>query len=109
MLRDMRSLLLFSERKLKEAKETISTLREKVNKVMATLRVFQGLVKVAQESQERLEKGLKLNDTQTIIDWWLTNIKNGVDGYPQEGDTAAKTTMSSQASSAVSRSSPLVS
>jgi uncharacterized protein YoxC len=92
MLRDMRSLLLFSERKLKEAKDIITILREKVNKIMVTLRVFQGLVKVAGERQERIENGLKLNDTQTIMDGLLKDIKNGVDGYPQEGDTAAKTT-----------------
>merc|ERR1711953_703345 len=54
VLRDMRSLLRFSEGKLKTAKETISTLREKTNKVLASLQVFKS--KTAKETISTLRE-----------------------------------------------------
>merc|ERR1712012_449283 len=54
VLRDMRSLLRFSEGKLKTAKETISTLREKTNKVLASLQVFK--LKTAKETISTLRE-----------------------------------------------------
>ena len=81
ILRDMRSLLLFSERKLTEAKDTILTLREKINKVMATLRVFKGLVEAAKRRDEAIKKNLKVEDVETILNGIVGDIENGVDGY----------------------------
>merc|ERR1711963_355933 len=81
VLRDMRSLLRFSEGKLKTAKETISTLREKINKVLATLRVFKGLIKAAKEKDARLRRGLKEKTAKEILDGITTDIMTGVDGY----------------------------
>merc|ERR1712113_723212 len=54
VLRDMRSLLRFSEGKLKTAKETISTLREKTNKVLASLQVLK--LKTAKETISTLRE-----------------------------------------------------
>jgi uncharacterized protein YoxC len=81
ILRSMRSLLLFSERKLKEAKDTILTMREKINKIVATLRVFKGLVEVAKRRDARLSTEAKAKDVENIIGGVLTDIQNGVDGY----------------------------
>merc|ERR550532_2742987 len=55
ILRDMRNLLGFSEEKLKTVKENISILREKINKVLATLRVFKGLFRAAKKKDEALK------------------------------------------------------
>jgi len=107
VLRDMRSLLRFSEGKLKTAKETISTLREKtnkvlaslqvfklktaketistlrekINKVLASLQVFKGLIKAAKEKDARLSAGLKEKTAKEILDGITTDIMTGVDGY----------------------------
>merc|ERR1719219_60571 len=81
ILRDMRNLLAFSEEKLKEAKETITTLREKINKVMATLRVFKGLIEAAKKRDEAISKGLPAEDAENIIGGILTDIKSGADNY----------------------------
>ena len=88
ILRDMRSLLLFSERKLKKAKDTISTLREKINKVMATLRVFKGLVVAAKEREQEASRATKAQDAENIIGGILCDITRGFDGYSraEEGD-----------------------
>merc|ERR1712018_415956 len=81
VLRDMRSLLRFSEGKLKTAKETISTLTEKINKVLASLQVFKGLIKAAKEKDARLRRGLKEKTAKEILDGITTDIMTGVDGY----------------------------
>merc|ERR1711963_939189 len=81
VLRDMRSLLRFSEGKLKTAKETILTLREKINKVFATLRVFEGMIKAAKEKDARLRRGLKAKTAEEILNGITTDIMTGVDGY----------------------------
>merc|ERR1719351_736698 len=81
VLRDMRSLLRFSEGKLKTAKETILTLREKINKVFATLRVFEGMIKAAKEKDARLSAGLKAKTAEEILNGITTDIMTGVDGY----------------------------
>merc|ERR1719410_2140663 len=81
VLRDMRSLLRFSEGKLKTAKETISTLTEKINKVLASLRVFQGLIKAAKERDEAISAGLPAKTAEEIITGITSDIKSGVDGY----------------------------
>ena len=67
ILRDMRSLLLFSERKLGEAKDIIKELREKINKVMATLRVFKGLIQAAKDRDEKIKQGTSAEDVQNIV------------------------------------------
>merc|ERR1719450_378180 len=85
VLRDMKSLLRFSEGKLKTAKRTISTLRGKINKVLASLRVFQGLIKAAKERDEAISAGLPAKTAAEIITGITSDIKSGVDGY-----TAAK-------------------
>ena len=51
---DMRSLLSFSQRKLDKAKDIIVDLRERINKVMVTLRVFKGLIQAAKDRDELL-------------------------------------------------------
>jgi len=81
VLRDMKSLLRFSEGKLKTAKRTISTLREKINKVLASLRVFQGLIKAAKERDEAISAGLPAKTAEEIITGITSDIKSGVDGY----------------------------
>jgi len=81
ILRDMRSLLAFSEEKLKEAKATITTLREKINKVLATLRVFKGLIEAAKKRDEALEKNFTAETTQKILGEVFEDIKSGADGY----------------------------
>lgn len=81
ILRDMRSLLLFSERKLKDAKDVIFTLREKINKVMATLRVFKGMVVVAKKRDQELKSLTAGEDIENIMGGVLSDIQNGVDGY----------------------------
>ena len=83
ILRDMRSLLLFSERKLKEAKGNIAALREKINKVLAILRVFKGMVKAAKEKGQEVSRS---TNTQNILGGIFCDIKNGVDGYSKSGD-----------------------
>merc|ERR1712062_602500 len=91
MLRDMRNLLISSEEKLKEAKETIKTLREKINKVLATLRVFKGLIKAAKTKDENLKRGLPAEDIQNILGGITKDIMGGVDGYQKakKGDGTA--------------------
>jgi len=81
ILRDMRTLLRISEDKLKTAKENISTLREKINKVLASLRVFQGLIKAAKERDAALKAGLPAKTAEEIMSGITEDIKNGVDGY----------------------------
>merc|ERR550525_1358029 len=91
LLRDMRNLLISSEEKLKEAKETIKTLREKINKVLATLRVFKGLIKAAKTKDENLKRGLPAEDIQNILGGITKDIMGGVDGYQKakKGDGTA--------------------
>ena len=103
MLRDMRNLLLFSERKLKEAKDTISTLREKINKVMATLRVFKGLVEVAKKRDDILKTGRALNDTQTMVGGILETLQEGIDGYPAAGTTSEYMSFATKIVSGITR------
>merc|ERR1712025_387474 len=103
ILRDMRSLLLFSERKLTEAKDTISTLREKINNVMATLRVFKGLVKVAQKKVDILNNNQALNDTQDIVSGLLKDIQTGIDGYPAKGTASGYMSFATKVVSGITR------
>merc|ERR1712147_169414 len=63
------------------AKETILTLREKINKVFATLRVFEGMIKAAKEKDARLSAGLKAKTAEEILNGITTDIMTGVDGY----------------------------
>ena len=79
ILRDMRNLLGFSEEKLKTVKENISILREgeKINKVLATLRVFKGLFLAAKKKDEALSRGLPAEDVQNILKGITDDIKNG--------------------------------
>merc|ERR1719410_1892211 len=81
VLRNMRKLLEHSEEKLKEAKVTIKTLREKINKVLATLRVFKGLIKAAKERDEAVSQGLPTEDITNIVGGIVTDIKTGADGF----------------------------
>ena len=73
----MRNLLGFSEEKLKTVKENISILREKINKVLATLRVFKGLFLAAKKKDEDLSRGLPAEDIQNIHKGITDDIKNG--------------------------------
>jgi len=88
ILRDMRSLLSFSEKKLVEARDTIKELGEKINKVMASLRVFKGMILRAKDMEERLSANKTVTDAQDIIRNIKEGIVNGVDGYSkaEEGD-----------------------
>jgi hypothetical protein len=81
ILRDMKVLLGFSETKLTQAKEIIGKLREKINMVMASLRVFKGLVKAAKEKDELIRSGATQEATVDIINGITKDIENGVDGY----------------------------
>ena len=88
ILRDLRSLLLFSERKLKKAKDTIATLREKIHKVLATLRVLKGLVEAAKEREQEVSEAAKAEDAENIVGGILCDVARGFDGYnkAEEGD-----------------------
>merc|ERR1719219_311154 len=81
ILRDMRKLLESSEEKLQEAKSTITTLREKVNKVLATLRVFKGLIEAAKKRDQDLKQGIPTEDITRIVGGLVEDIKSGADGY----------------------------
>merc|ERR1712066_757394 len=81
ILRSMRTLLAVSEEKLKEAKDTITAMREKINKVLATLRFFKGLISAAKEKDEALKRGLTGKTTANIIGGIMKDIKSGADGY----------------------------
>ena len=72
ILRDMRNLLRFSEERLEEARDTISILGEKMNKVTLTLRVFKGLIEAVKKKEQ--EQGLSFQDMIEII---LENVENG--------------------------------
>merc|ERR1719410_2890926 len=93
ILKDMRSLLLFSERKLKEAKDNILTLTEKINKVMAILRVFKGLVEAAKTKDQEASRQ---SNTGNIIKGIFCDIASGVDGYSRAnpGDGTSSVIMS---------------
>ena len=67
ILRNMRSLLSQSERKLGEAKDIIKDLRERINKVMATLRVLKGLIEAAKYRHEATWEWALVEDRQDII------------------------------------------
>jgi len=56
--------------RLEEARDTISILGEKMNKVTLTLRVFKGLI----EAVKKKEQGLSFQDMIEII---LENVENG--------------------------------
>jgi len=81
ILRSMRTLLSVSEEKLKEAKDTITAMREKINKVLATLRFFKGLISAAKEKEEDLKQGRAGKTTANIIGGIMKDIKSGADGY----------------------------
>merc|ERR1719225_956861 len=84
VLRKMRSLLQTSETKLKEAKEVIIELTEKVNEVLAGLRVFKGLIEAAKEQDEALDNtGQYISEISGGI---IKSIKNGFDGYKKAKD-----------------------
>jgi len=91
ILRNMRSLLSQSERKLGEAKDIIKDLRERINKVMATLRVFKGLIQAAKDRDEKLQQDGSAEDAQNIVGAITSSIVNGVDGWGKAED-ADKTT-----------------
>jgi len=93
ILREMRSLLLFSERKLKEAKENILSLTEKINKVMAILRVFKGLTQAAKTKEQEASRQRNTGD---IIKGIFCDIATGVDGFSRAnpGDGTSSVIMS---------------
>jgi len=93
ILRDMRSLLSQSERKLGEAKDIIKDLREKINKVFATLRVFKGLVQAAKDKQDKLDTLDGAEDIQNIMGAITSSIVNGVDGYGKAEDEDKTTSL----------------
>merc|ERR1719297_566801 len=84
VLRKMKSLLKTSETKLKEAKEVIIELTEKVNKVLSGLRVFKGLIEAAKEQDEALDNtGQHITEISGGI---IKSIRNGLDGYKKAKD-----------------------
>merc|ERR1719297_569761 len=84
VLRKMKSLLKTSETKLKEAKEVIIELTEKVNEVLAGLRVFKGLIEAAKEKDEALDNtGQHISEISGGI---IKSIRNGLDGYKKAKD-----------------------
>jgi hypothetical protein len=84
VLRKMKSLLKTSETKLKEAKEVIIELTEKVNKVLSGLRVFKGLIEAAKEKDENIDNTGKY--VSEISGGIFTSIRNGLDGYKKAKD-----------------------
>merc|ERR1719213_965384 len=84
VLRKMKSLLRTSETKLTEAKEVIIELTEKVNKVLAGLLVFKGLIEAAKEKDEALDNtGQHISEISGGI---IKSIRNGIDGYKKAKD-----------------------
>lgn len=91
ILRNMRSLLSQSETKLGEAKNIIKDLRERINKVFSTLRVFKGIIQEAQVRDEKVGNNATAEDATNILGAITSTIVNGVDGYGKAED-ADKTT-----------------
>merc|ERR1719213_1477728 len=84
VLRKMKSLLRTSETKLTEAKKVIIELTEKVNEVLAGLRVFKGLIEAAKEKDEALDNtGQHISEISGGI---IKSIRNGIDGYKKAKD-----------------------
>merc|ERR1719379_1561205 len=84
VLRKMKSLLRTSETKLTEAKKVIIELTEKVNEVLAGLRVFKGLIEAAKEKDEALDNtGQHITEISGGI---IKSIRNGIDGYKKAKD-----------------------
>merc|ERR1719195_510484 len=84
VLRKMKSLLRTSEEKLTEAKKVIIELTEKVNEVLAGLRVFKGLIEAAKEKDENIDNTGKY--VSEISGGIFTSIRNGLDGYKKAKD-----------------------
>jgi len=81
VLRKMKSLLRTSETKLTDAKAAITTLTEKVNKVLASLGVFKGLIQAAKAKEENLEENVGAEATGEILTGLVGSIKNGFGNY----------------------------
>jgi len=80
MLRDMKNLLRFSETKLKEAKDLIDKLRERVNNVEATLRVFKKMIEGVKEREADLKKAATGKDVENILSVVGKTVVEGVAG-----------------------------
>merc|ERR1711997_196899 len=78
MLRDMKSLLRFSETKLKEAKTLIDTLRERVSNVEATLRVFKGLIESVKDREAELERAATADGVNEILTSLGESVVGGI-------------------------------
>jgi len=81
VLRKMKSLLRTSEEKLTDAKANIEKLTEKVNKVLASLGVFKGLIEAAKKKEENLEENVEAKATGEIITGLVGSIRNGFGNY----------------------------
>merc|ERR1712076_275893 len=81
VLRKMKSLLRTSETKLTDAKAAITTLTEKVNKVLASLSVFRGLIEAAKAKEENLEENVEAKATGEILTGLVGSIRSGFGNY----------------------------
>ena len=76
ILRDMRRLLRVSEVGLKEAGNTISTLREKINRVTGSLTIFRGMSYALKEKEEALQPS---EDIEEILTGVVGSIRAGLE------------------------------
>ena len=76
ILRDMRRLLRLSEMKLREAGNTISTLREKIDRVTGSLTIFRGMSYALKEKEEALQPS---EDIEEILTGVVGSIRAGLE------------------------------
>merc|ERR1712099_188870 len=81
VLRKMKSLLRTSETKLKEAKKTTFDLTERVNKVLASLTVFKGMIVAADKKQKALDQNKAPQAVASIFTGVVGSIKDGMGKY----------------------------
>merc|ERR1719225_2273970 len=81
VLRKMKSLLRTSETKLTEAKKTTFDLTERVNKVLASLTVFKGMIVAADKKQKALDQNKAPQAVASIFTGVVGSIKDGMGKY----------------------------
>merc|ERR1712062_745745 len=81
VLRKMKSLLRTSETKLTEAKKTTFELTEKVNKVLASLTIFKGMIVAADEQQKALDQNKTPQAIGSILTGVVGRVKDGMGKY----------------------------
>merc|ERR1712213_253761 len=82
LMNDQRTELSgLAKQTIHKSERIIKKFGEKINKVLASLRVFQGLIKAAKERDEAISAGLPAKTAEEIITGITSDIKSGVDGY----------------------------